>query len=219
MTGYTTMVLSQNLDLMPKIKRDSILIAKATECVLRYGAGYYREYKAPVIGEYIVPKKGPENITGENSGRKMYNVFFSYDTIIEILDQEFAAKAIIWADTGVPQGIVFGNGLGVIIEGVESKTELEQEEMEEIINTEMQVEYQQSVPMLIMYETSEDGTRSKEPTNISELKRKGFEEIDGKWMKTKKDVPPNIDILKRKGYEERDGRWVKTKKEVPAQIK
>jgi hypothetical protein len=211
MAGYTTLVLSQNLDSMPKIKRDSILIAKAKECVLRYGAGYYREYKAPVIEEYFVPGKGTENITGEDAGRKMYNVFFPYDTIIELLEEKFAAKAAIWADTGVPAIIWFGNGLGVI---TEAKTEQEREELKI-----MQIEYQQRNPM-IMYEFDENGMR-KNPTNISmeELKRRGFEEIDGQWVKTKEDVPPNIDILKREGYEEVNGRWVKTKKEVPSRIK
>jgi hypothetical protein len=50
------------------------------------------------------------------------------------------------------------------------------------------------------------------PENIDELRHNGYEEIDGQWTKTKKDVPPNIDILKREGLEEINGQWIKTKK-------
>jgi hypothetical protein len=213
MTSYTTAILSQNLDSMPKIKRDSILIAKAKEAVLRYGPGYYREYKTPVIEEYITPPKGPDNVTGENAGRKAYIVTFLYDTIKELLEEEFAAEVSIWADTNIPVSIMFGNGRGLLIEKIESKTEQEQEEMEEMIKTTMQVEYRQRYVRAIY-----DG-KSNIPQNIDEFRRKGYEEIDGQWVQMKKEVPPNIDILKRVGYEEINGRWIKTKKDVPARIK
>jgi hypothetical protein len=211
MTGYTTAVLSQNLDSMSKIQRDSILIAKAKECVLRYGPEYYREYKTPVIREYITPLKGPENVTGENAGRKSHIVSFPYDTLTELLEYEYAADVAIWADTGVPVSISFGNGLGVFIEEVESKTKLEQEEMEEIIKTTMRVNYSRR-PLRPIYDS--DNPENKVPKNMDELKRRGYQEIEGRqWVRTKKDVPPNIDILKREGFEEIDGQWVRIKKQ------
>jgi hypothetical protein len=212
MTGYTTALLSQNLESMPKTKRDSILIAKAKKCVLRYGAGYYREYKPPVIEEYITPQKGLNNVTLENAGRKAYIVTFLYDTLIELLGEKFAAEVSIWADTGIPVSITFGNGLGVLTEEVESKTEQEQEEMEEIIRTTMQVNYNQRYLRPIYESWDWDREDKAKPKNIDELKRRGYEYKDGKWVNPKKNIPPNIDLLKRKGYEEVNGQWVRIKK-------
>jgi hypothetical protein len=207
--GGTFIANSQNLDYLPQSQRDSILISTAKEAVLRYGPGYYREYKEPVIKWGHTPPKGTLNPTGKNAGRKMYNVFFLYDTTMELLETPFAAKVNIWADNGNLNGIAFGNGVWLI---VELEPDLEKRKMIP------QIQYEQrSGVRVIIYENDE-----KEPKNISieELKRRGYEEVsERQWMKTRKDVPPNIDILKREGYEEINGQWVKTKKKVPAQIK
>jgi hypothetical protein len=208
LTGCTTVILSQNLDSMPKLKRDSILIANAKKAVLRCGPEYYREYKEPIIDCFTISPKGENNPTGENAGRKMYSVAFLYDTAIELLEVPFAAKVHFWANTSKPADILFGNGIGVPLDGIEQDSER--------LNTIPQIPYQE-----VIFPIYDDfgNSANEEPKNIDILKRKGYEEIDGQWVKTKKTDPPNIDILKREGYEKINGQWIKTKKDVPPQIK
>jgi hypothetical protein len=199
LTSYTTAILSQNLDSLPELKRDSILIAKAKEAVLRYGPEYYREYKTPLIYLFTVPSKGEKNPKGENAGRKMYSVTFPYDTTMELLGEQFAAKVHIWIDTGKLRSVSFGNGLAMIVEGLEN----DPEKIESI----PQIQYQEAIYPIYDW----DNPEQKEPKNIDVLRRKGYEEIDGQWVQTKR-VPPNINILKREGFEEINGQWVRVKK-------
>jgi hypothetical protein len=210
LTGYTTAILSQNLDSMPKFKRDSILIANAKDALLKYGPEYYREYKPPIIKGNTIPPKGDDNTTGENAGRKMYNVTFLYDTTVELLEESYAAIVHIWEDTGNLNGISFGNRWGLLIEA-----EPDPEKREAI----PPMRYRQ-VRLRPAYETRDWRYEDKaKPKNIDELKRRGYEYKDGEWINPNLNVPPNADILKRKGFEEINGQWVKTKKEVPSQIK
>jgi hypothetical protein len=198
---------SQNLESLPQAQRDSLLISLAKEAVLRYGPGYYREYKEPIIERGQIQPKGTMNPTGENVGRIYYIITFLYDTIKERLGDNFAAIVGFWGDTGKPSYIRLGNNNGYTRSISESEwdsdAEVEQTPYHEMI--------------FPIYDW--DDPENKEPKNIDELRRKGYVEKDGGWIQTEKEVPPNTDILKRKGYEERDGRWVKTKKEVPARIK
>ena len=198
-TGSIFMANSQNLNSLPQAQRDSILISVAKEAVLRYGPGYYREDKEPIIKREQVPQ-GAIGLTGDNAGRIYYSVTFLYDTTKERLDWDFAAIVGIWEDTGKPLLVRFGEGILRFI----SENEWENDAVIE------QTPYQEcvfAIPDL-------DHPEKKEPKNIDELRRKGYEERDGQWVKTKKDVPPNVDLLKRKGYEERaDGQWVRVKKQ------
>jgi hypothetical protein len=204
LTGYTIAALSQNLDSMPQEQRDSLLTSTAKEVVLRYGPGYYREYKEPVIKRGQIPPKGTMNPTGENAGRFYYRVTFLYDTVKERLNSDFAAEVVIWENNGKPEGITIGIwGRSISEDEWESDAIVEQMEYWTIV--------------FPIYDW--DHPEQKEPINIDELKRKGYEERDGQWVQTKKEIPPNIDILKREGYEEIDGKWVKTKKKVPSRIK
>jgi hypothetical protein len=198
LTGYITATVSQNLDSLPQERRDSILISTANEVVLRYGPGYYREYKQPLIERNQIPEKGPTNPTGENIGRILYNVMFLYDKTKELLEKDFAAVIDVWGDTGKPILIYFGNGWGRFIpEGEwESDAVIEQTLYQEVI--------------FPIYD--KEHPEKKEPKNIDELKRKGYEEKDGQWAKVTKDVPPNADLLKRKGYEEINGQWSRVRK-------
>jgi hypothetical protein len=122
-TGYTIITRSQNLDSIPKVKRDSILIARAKEVVLTYGPDYYREYKKPVIERSTVPPKGSINTTGKNAGRGLYSVIFLYDKTKELLAEKYAATVNIWADTGKPAAICFGNGIGLSIGTAQNRKE------------------------------------------------------------------------------------------------
>jgi hypothetical protein len=109
----STTAMSQNLDSIPKAKRDSILIAVAKEVVLTYGPGYYREYKEPVIKRFVYPKDDVDG--GKNTGRICYSVVFLYDKTKEQLELDAAAGVGIWADTGKPFSVRFGNGWGKFI--------------------------------------------------------------------------------------------------------
>ena len=100
LTIYITLC-AQNLDNLPTEKRDSLLKAKSKEIILRYGPGYYREYKAPTIERIVVPPS-ETNPEGTNVGRAFYTIIYWYDKTKERLEEDFAAKVKIWADTGEP---------------------------------------------------------------------------------------------------------------------
>jgi hypothetical protein len=204
--GGVFMANSQNLDYLPQAKRDSILISIAKEAVLRYGPGYYREYKTPVIERGQIPVKGTMNPTGENAGKIYYRVTFLYDKTQEVLAENFAAIVGFREGTSSPVYIRFGNERARFIPEKEWKDNAVVEE---------QTPYETMIFPIYDWNNPE----KKEPINIDELKQKGYEDKGDQWVKTKQEVPPNIDILKREGYEEINGQWVKTKKKVPAQVK
>jgi hypothetical protein len=186
--GGVFMANSQNLDSMPQAQRDSLLIATAKEVVLKYGPGYYREYKEPVIERGQLPAKGELNPTGKKAGKIYYRVTFLYDKTIEMLEYDFAAIVGFSGDTGKPTGVQFGEGIiRRIPEGEWENAVIEQTPYNERI-----------FPIYDM-----DHPKKKEPKNIDELRRKGYVERDGQWVKTRRDVPPNRDLLKREGFEEK----------------
>ncbi|GHS96360.1 hypothetical protein FACS189421_01310 [Bacteroidia bacterium] len=121
--------MSQNLDSIPKPQRDSILLVKAKETVLKYGPGYYREYKEPQIERGLNPSKGSINKKGIYPNRVYYRVTFLYDKTQEQLSEKYAATVIFWADQGgEPASIGFGNGIAIGIpenSDLRSNTEIE----------------------------------------------------------------------------------------------
>jgi len=159
--------MAQNLDRLPQPKRDSILISIAKEVILKYGPDYYREYAKPIIKR-------------SNTDRAAYEVTFLYDKTEETLEWDYAAKVFIWADTGNPGSVFFGNGFGRgIPEGREWLTD----------TTISPVPYQESVVPL--YDINNHDP-NQEPVNKDELIRKGWEKRGdrGEWVKTRPDVPP-----------------------------
>jgi hypothetical protein len=127
-TGYASIAMSQNLDALPKAKRDSLLIAKATQIVKKHGPGYYREYKITVERK-IVPPKGPKNPTGEYANKATYRVTFYYDPTKEKLDAKYAANVGFWAETGEAIGVTFGNTYGLDLSKIASEQEDAEEEV------------------------------------------------------------------------------------------
>lgn len=123
--GYTITVFSQNLDNIPTEKRDSLLKAKSKEIILRYGPGYYREYKAPTIERIVVPPS-ETNPEGTNVGRAFYTIIYWYDKTKERLEEDFAAKVKIWADTGEPTSVLFGCNYGYILDRKKTRDPKEQ---------------------------------------------------------------------------------------------
>ena len=80
LTIYITLC-AQNLDNLPTEKRDSLLKAKSKEIILRYGPGYYREYKAPTIERIVVPPS-ETNPEGTNVGRAFYTIIYWKKTLL-----------------------------------------------------------------------------------------------------------------------------------------
>jgi hypothetical protein len=169
-----------NLDTLPKAKREKYLLAQAKEVVLKYGAGYYREYKESIISQGQVPPKGTINTTGENADRIFYHVVYQYNEIKELLEYPFLARVQVWADTGKPSSVFFGNGLGIII----PENGQQEERLEQIIYE------QRPVFPLYDWQNGKDETNS-EPINKEELIKRGYEkQSDGTWIKVKPDIPP-----------------------------
>jgi hypothetical protein len=172
-----------NLHTLPKAKREKYLLAQAKETVLKYGPGYYREYKTPIIEEDVISASDTINaIEGlsRELGRHYYKITFMYDTTREQLEWDYAAVVHIWEDTGKPSGVSFGNGYGRILYGYETDTD-----------NLGAVPYQQAAVFpLYDWQNGKDETNS-EPINKDELIKRGYEkQSDGTWIKVKPDIPP-----------------------------
>lgn len=108
-----------NLETLPEAERNSKLIEIAKAAVLKYGPGYWREYKntgikKPEIRQYIA--KDGESIAvswPELKGKKVYYIKFFYDQTKERLRENFAADVTIVAESGVACDIWFGNARGL----------------------------------------------------------------------------------------------------------
>lgn len=99
---------------MKKAEREAYMINLAMEVAQNFGPDYCREpLKARVLG--MEAFEGKQNLNPEvsrNHGRKYYNVEFRYDGR-RVPDYVYAFQVRIWADTGEPSGVMFGNGRGV----------------------------------------------------------------------------------------------------------
>lgn len=92
-----------NLEYISEKKRYKLLLPIAKEVILRYGPDYYREDPKPYIGralrtkefKVVYPAKLDEN--------------FEFDD---------AARVYFDNETGLPDSVTFGNGIGVIINDV-----------------------------------------------------------------------------------------------------
>lgn len=115
--SYNVICLSQNLDLLPQAQRDSILISISKEVVLKYGPGYYREYKEPLIERKLIGKNGHRD--GVDANRPYYKITSYYDPKKEALEWGYASRVYVWADTGKPHFVSFGNGNGLRIPEIE----------------------------------------------------------------------------------------------------
>lgn len=147
--GYNSVSLSQNLDSYPQAKRDSILVSIAKEVVLKYGPGYYREFKKPLIERKQISKNGHRG--GIDANRPYYKITSYYDPKKETLEWDYATVVYIWADSGKPNFISFGNGRGLRI------PEIELREGEEI----RQVPYQPGTSLKFIITEIDTTSRNK----------------------------------------------------------
>jgi hypothetical protein len=170
-----------NLDSLSEKKRNAYLKAVAKEVVVKYGTGYYRDYKEPVISRGQVPPQGEINTTGENAGRFFYHITYQYDKTKENLG-EFAIQIGFWEDTGEPLVVSFGNGWSRLIpDNFDWRND----------NTIEPTPYQQNfIFPLYDWQHGKDEINS-EPVNKDEIIKRGFEkQPDGTWVKIHPDVPP-----------------------------
>lgn len=124
--------MAQNLDKMPVQKRDSFLIKTAKDAVKKYAPGYYREYGKPIIERLVIDDDSVvDAVLGTRMGRPYYRVTFPYDKNKEYFEHGFSAFVQIWADNGTLQGIMPGNGVGLVFKEV--RTRAEEEEVEIIL--------------------------------------------------------------------------------------
>ena len=175
--SYNTVPMAQNLREMSVAERNALLITIAKEVVLTHGPDYYREYREPIIERGQMPAKGELNPDGNNAGRYFYTVAFLYDRAQETLSLDFAAEVVIWEDTGQPTSVIFGNGMGRILEGgdLERSTSV--------------VSFHQSLPWPIYDFNNPDPDQV--PLNIDELTRRGLVRDEyGNWVRTRPDTPP-----------------------------
>ena len=101
-----------NLKEMTEKKRYNYMVKQGKEVIKNFGPGYYREYKKPVISEPEVYKYPGENAPEKkkHDGKEYYTITFPYDKNKETLYWFYAACVQIWAETGEPKGVLFGNG-------------------------------------------------------------------------------------------------------------
>ena len=121
----------------PPEVRDSLLLQTAKEVVMAIGPSYYREYQRPLVDSSAVVD------VGEGDYRRVYQHYFKpgiqldtcdylphpgreyYRVRIDAgLDDDFfethrAAEVSIWADTGQPFSVIFGNDTRVCFDGLD----------------------------------------------------------------------------------------------------
>lgn len=115
-TFFCTETFAQTSDLgeMTEKQRNKYLINLGRQVTKKFGPGYYRKYKRPVISpeteKFFSDDKRLE--VAKNNGREFYTVTFLYDKSKEVLDFDFASRVAVWKDTGEPMNVTFGNGYG-----------------------------------------------------------------------------------------------------------
>ena len=196
---------AQNTENLTAAKRDS-LISLSKEVIMKFGPDYYREYKQPeiILEQYPSEDKINDKRRIIYANKYYYRITFPYDKTQEILGN-FAVRVDIWEDTFVPWSVMFGNGIGV---------GFWDHDWHDL--TLPPIEYQESIfprypSMEITYPDSLDGKpqeieayvkeqrelrRKSGPTNKDELVKRGWEERDGEWVKTRPDVPPHKRVKK-----------------------
>ncbi|MBR3478406.1 MAG: hypothetical protein IKH43_04845 [Bacteroidaceae bacterium] len=98
---------------MKKAEREAYMINLALEVAQNFGPDYCKE---PLTAKILKPvacdtKSNLHPEVAKNHGRKYYTVELRY-AHRQVPIYVYAAKVQIWADTGEPSGVLFGNGWG-----------------------------------------------------------------------------------------------------------
>lgn len=110
---------SQKLDKLSRKKRNQYLVETAKDIIKKYGPGYYREYKSPIIQTDTIPNR--DNLSERDKkhvGRVFYKVHFPYDPCQDHLGTEYIASVTFWKDTGQPSSVFFACGFGLFLDSI-----------------------------------------------------------------------------------------------------
>lgn len=92
----------ERLDLMPKQKRDSLLIKIAKEGILNYSDGYLRERDKPIIRDLGINNPEDELYSRSYKDIRLYSVAYPINKAEKELykNKDYCAKVVIRADNG-----------------------------------------------------------------------------------------------------------------------
>ena len=100
---------------MSKKEKKVYMVNLAMEVAHNFGPDYCQEpLKARILAmEAFEGKQNLNPNVSQNHGRRYYTVELRYANR-QVPDYVYASKVHIWADTGEPAGVLFGNGRGVL---------------------------------------------------------------------------------------------------------
>lgn len=99
-------------DLLDTNERDVYLIHKAREAVHIFRDALYDDQVTAVVSDLKVFKSKNISSGSKYNGHKYFTVTFNYKTDSATNGWPFESKVDIWAESGVPFGIIFGNHWG-----------------------------------------------------------------------------------------------------------
>ena len=103
-----------NLQQLKKEDRNAYLFKISKEVVMNFSPLYYREYRDPEVSELQVFQDTDNRPQVQRHvGRRYYIVTIPHDPTKDFFAWNYAAKVYIWEEDGEPQGVIFGNGMGV----------------------------------------------------------------------------------------------------------
>lgn len=113
---YSQTKFVENLDKLTKEKREAYLQSLAREVIGNIAPGYFLsegnvEITEPV--KYVFSAPG----TIKDQGRYYYTIRQSYDKSKIMFERPWSFELNIWVDTGEPESIMLGNGMGIIFHG------------------------------------------------------------------------------------------------------
>lgn len=113
---YSQIKYVGELDKLTEDKRNTYLLALAKEVVENVGPGYYlKNEKAEITKAQIYNFSAPG--TEKDHGRYYYTIRQSYDSTKMMFAKAWTFQLNVWVDTGEPESIMFGNGIGVLFHG------------------------------------------------------------------------------------------------------
>ena len=114
---FSTNIEAQDMNLgkMPEIKRNEYLLMKSKEAIMYFGPEWYKEPMSVEISKVSVFFDEINNHPKiqKCNGRRYYTVTYRYNKYLNPKGLFYACKVTIWEDDGEPEGILFGNEMGM----------------------------------------------------------------------------------------------------------
>lgn len=117
LSAFYCLCHSQNLDKLSRKEKNQYLIETAKGIVKKYGPGYYREYKKPIIQRDTISNRDDLSEDDKKEiGRVFFRVHFPYDSSLDYLGTKYIASVTFWEDTGQPSSVFFACGFGLFLD-------------------------------------------------------------------------------------------------------